>query len=408
MRTLITGKRLAWLLAYLYFTSYVTRINFAAVIQEVILDTGYEKSALSTILVCISVSYGLGQIINGRIGDRIMPQNLILIGLCAATAINLLFPLCAFSIPLMCLLWTINGFAQAMMWPPMVKIMVNTMSELDYGSSVVIVSLGSSIGTVFVYLTSPLIIRFLGWKAVMLIAAGLGTASCLLWLAVKNRCYNGELIIQESNTSSVEISQHFKLPRKARFPFALIALGIVLQGMLRDGITSWMPTYLSENFGFDSDKSILLTISLALVSIASFTGVGVLYKKFFKNEVVCAAVLYTASVIFGVILLLLFDVGGAVPAVLMMALITGCMHGINLMLVSHVPKRFRKHGNISTISGLVNSFTYVGAAAATYGIAKISELCGWKITVAIWLAIMVLGTLSCLFSSKKWSDFIKD
>ena len=85
---MITGKRLAWLFAFVYFSSYVTRINFSAVIQEVITDTGFEKSALSVIIVCMSVTYGVGQVINGWIGDHIKPQNLIFIGLITATAIT--------------------------------------------------------------------------------------------------------------------------------------------------------------------------------------------------------------------------------------------------------------------------------------------------------------------------------
>ncbi len=65
MKKMITGKKLAWLFAFVYFASYVTRINLAAVISEVVSDTGFAKSQLSIILVCMSVSYGIGQVING-------------------------------------------------------------------------------------------------------------------------------------------------------------------------------------------------------------------------------------------------------------------------------------------------------------------------------------------------------
>ena len=93
----ITGKPLAWLLTLLYFVSYMTRINFAAIIQEIVTETGFSKSALSVVLVCISITYGIGQIVNGRIGDRVKPQNLILCGLLCTTAVNLVFPLFSFS-----------------------------------------------------------------------------------------------------------------------------------------------------------------------------------------------------------------------------------------------------------------------------------------------------------------------
>ncbi len=407
MKKSITGTRLAWLFAFLYCASYVTRINFAAIIQEVITETGFAKDSLSVILVALSVSYGVGQIINGRIGDKIRPQNLIFIGLCTATVANLLFPLSASSVWVMTLLWTVNGFAQAMMWPPMVKIMVSMMDEITYGSSVIIVSLGSSFGTVLVYLTAPLIIRFLSWEAVMYSAAALGGFSAVLWFFLKDRCYREDAARPEEPQAILGEKKRFRLPREAVFPFMFISLGIILMGMIRDGVTSWMPTYLSENFGFASDMSIFLTISLAIFSILSFLVAGVIYQKFFKNEVACATVIFGFAAVCALLLLLFFDSGGAILAVLMMALMTGAMHGVNLLLISHVPKRFRKYGNISTMSGLVNSFTYIGAAVATYGIAKISEVSGWKITVTIWLAVLIAGTAVCAVAAPKWKTFIK-
>ena len=105
----IGGKPLAWLLTAVYFASYVTRINFAAIIQEIVTDMGYEKAALSVVLVVISITYGVGQIINGRLGDKIPPDIMILIGLVVSTVANLLFPLFIDSIPVMAVLWGIES-----------------------------------------------------------------------------------------------------------------------------------------------------------------------------------------------------------------------------------------------------------------------------------------------------------
>ena len=92
-------------------------------------------------------------------------------------------------------------------------------------------------------------------------------------------------------------------------------------------------------------------------------------------------------------------------AVLMMTLITGCMHGVNLMLITHVPKRFKKYGNISTISGAVNSCTYIGAAISTYGVAVLAEQIGWRWTVGVWALIALAGTLACALAAKPWKRF---
>lgn len=407
MKKMITGKRLAWLFAYVYFASYVTRINFAAVIQEVVTDTGYEKSALSIILVCMSISYGIGQIINGWIGDHIKPQNLIFIGLITATTVNTVFPFFTATIPLMCVLWTINGFAQAMMWPPIVKIMVSTMDEVTYGEASVIVSLGSSVGTIFVYLTAPLVITLLSWEFVLFASAAIGLLSVILWAFLKDRTYDENAIVQEAKDSVKNASdQRFSFPKEAIFPIIFIALAIVCQGMLRDGVSNWMPSLLSETFDMGNSASILCTVSLSAFSMVAFILAGAFYKKFFKNEVTCAAVIFLIATVSALLLSLLLNTG-VIAAVILMTLITGAVHGVNLMLIGHVPKRFRKYGNISTISGAVNSCTYVGSAIATYGIAKLSEAFGWSVTVMIWCVIAALGTLFCVNAMLKWKKFIE-
>ena len=251
-----------------------------------VIDTGFEKSQLSVILVCLFISYGVGQVINGWIGDHIKPQNLIFIGLITATTINLVFPFFAGSIPVMCVLWTINGFAQAMMWPPIVKIMVSTMDEATYSSASVIVSLGSSFGTVGVYLTAPLIIKLLSWQLVFTASALVGLTSVIIWAFVKNRVYEPDAA--SVNSPEAAKKERFTFPKAAIFPLIFIFLAIILQGMLRDGVSSWMPTLLTESFKMDSSVSILCTVSLAIFSIFAFIIAGQFYKRLFKNEVACA------------------------------------------------------------------------------------------------------------------------
>lgn len=399
----IIGKKLAWLLMFLYFVSYMTRINYAAIIQEIVTATGFAKSSLSVVLVAVSITYGVGQVINGKIGDHVKPQNLILCGLVCTSVVNLLLPLFAFSVTGMVILWGINGFAQAMMWPPIVKILVANTDDATYGYSVVRVSWGSSFGTILVYLTAPLIITLLGWKAVFYLSAGMGLAASVLWFLLKSRVPCEDNPLQAS--ADGRETQKFHFPKEAAFPMMFIVLGIIFQGMLRDGVTSWMPTYLAEVFQFGNQTSIFCTVSLAIFSIVTFSVVGTLYKKYFRNEVACAGIVYAVSVLAAGLLFLFFE-SGAIIAILLMALITGCMHGINLMLITHVPKRFKKFGNISTVSGAINACTYVGAAISTYGISLLSETVGWRNTVGVWFIIAALGGVCCLIAMKPWKRMI--
>jgi len=89
-------------------------------------------------------------------------------------------------------------------------------------------------------------------------------------------------------------------------------------------------------------------------------------------------------------------------SVLFSAMIIGCMHGINLILICYIPAFYKKYGSISTISGILNSCTYVGSAISTYGIALLSESLGWSFTILSWIVIAALGTLACAVCIKPW------
>lgn len=311
----IGGKKLAWALTLIYFSSYVTRINLAAVISEVVTATGFARTELAVALTCLSATYGIGQIVNGRLGDYVKPQNLILTGLIIATVINFAFPLLAASPMLMAALWGVNGFAQAMMWPPIVKILVANMDDDMYSYAVVRVSWGSSIGTIVVYLLAPVIIGIAGWKGVFFFSALIGAAVTALWFFLRQG-----ITVPQANASS-GVSAKARIPRQALLPMAFIALGIIFQGMLRDGVTSWMPSYLSEIFNLGNQTSIFCTVSLAIFGMFSYTVATKLYKRWFSNEVTCGGVIFGFSILTALLLFIFFD-GGAVLSILLMATLT--------------------------------------------------------------------------------------
>ena len=110
---------LAWLV---YFFSYVTRINFAAILVAFTQAENVSNAAASVITSVLFVTYGVGQLISGYLGDRIPPNKLIFGGLLTSVVCNVLMPQFSPNIPAMAAIWGVNGLAQAFMWPPLVKI----------------------------------------------------------------------------------------------------------------------------------------------------------------------------------------------------------------------------------------------------------------------------------------------
>lgn len=382
----LSSSVLVYLFMCSYFVSYITRINFAAVISEMVNATSFSKTALSLAITGISVTYGAGQIISGICGDRISPKKLVLFGLALTSAMNFLIPFCS-SAWQMTLVWCINGFAQSFMWPPIVAMLTVFLSSEEYSRATVRISWGSSLGTIFVYLTAPLFIQISGWKMVFFVSCAAGVIMTILWqllcpsVAPVRKSADGK-----ADKSSVSVFSPLML---------LIMLAIVLQGALRDGVTTWMPSYISETYNLSSSISILTGVLLPIFSLVCFHLSEKLYQKVFTNPLKCAGIIFGAGA-FSSLMIQIFTGHSAAMSVVFSAALTGCMHGVNLMLICMIPAYFKKSGNVSTISGVLNSCTYVGSAVSTYGVALISDSFGWSATLFSWTAIAIAGTLVCL------------
>ncbi len=405
---------LCFLCCLAYFMSYLTRLNYAACMVELQSALGIGKSIAGLPVTMCFLSYGVGQLVCGFLGDRFSPQKMIFGGLAGASACNLavaLFPRMSVIVPV----WCLNGFFQSMLWPPMVRIMAEMLDDRWYRLSCVLVSMASSAATIAIYVLTPVCIRVSGWKAVFIAPAVLGTAAAFFWLVktlgLGSRAEKAEGADgQRTESGTEEAGQQsvgrasFSFPRLfAEAPLIFILLAIVLQGTLRDGITTWMPVYMSETFGMSNSSSILSAAALPVFAVFSTLFASFLLSRI-KSEVSTAALLFGAGALSGGLMLMAFDSAPAV-CILMMTLITGCMHGINLMLISRVPGHFAGFGKVSTVSGILNAATYVGSSLSTYGFGAVAEGSGWKAVVGLWIAVGILGLASMLCARGKWRRF---
>lgn len=399
----ITGKKqvlgASLLFMTLYLISYVTRINYGAVISEMSAAENIQKSLASLALTLSAVTYGAGQLLSGFLGDRLNPKKLIFGGLIVTAVTNLLIPLCTSPVQ-MAAVWAVNGLAQAFMWPPLVKIMTSLFTAEDYKKACVIVTWGSSFGTILVYALSPVCISFFGWRGVFVTSALCAIVMSVVWM--KKCRFEGNA--DETFAKEETYVKGVKLSTKYFAVMGLIMLAIVLQGILRDGVTTWMPSYISETFNLDRRSAILTGIILPIFSIAAIQVTSVIYRKLVKNEMRLSGLMFVSGFISA---LFLFASSGksVFLSVLFSALLTGCMHGVNIVVTCMVPPHFAKFGNISFMSGLLNFCTYIGSAASGTGLALFTEKFGWSATIILWSAIALLGSLVCIAMAKPWNRF---
>lgn len=384
-----------------YFVSYMTRINYGVAISEIADSLRISNQLAGMAVIGGFVAYGIGQPIFGLIGDRVKPRYMITAGLAAAAACNLTISLID-DIYGMTAVWCLNGFFQAMLWPPLVRIMAQTLSGDSYRKASVSIVTAASAGTIAVYLLVPFCIWLSGWRLAFVIPAMLGGAMALVWFfGIKGftiqETIAGENAMQE-NPAPVKTSA--LVTASGLLP---IMLAVVLQGALRDGITTWMPTYLNDVYRFGNLISILSTVILPVFTILSVSAASYL-QRFARNELKAAAFIWGAGLAAAAGLTVVFA-SNAAASLLLMAILTSCMHGVNLMLISHVPMHFAQFGRISTISGLLNAFTYLGSAVSIYGIAAISDQFGWRFTIIVWSVIALMGMVICASCVGRWGRF---
>ena len=390
-------KRLAMLCCVVYFVSYITRINYAAVLAEIIADLGITKQLASIAVTGSFVTYGFGQIISGIIGDKFSPHKVILFGLIGTSAINLSMTFLP-NIHFMNGLWCLNGFFQALMWPPLVRLVSEYFKGNDYIRVVARITQSSYAATIVVYAVTPLIITVSHWKTVFGICGTFGLAFAIVWLLSTN-----SLEYTSVSFNTEDKKQKFPIKQLISVGIIPILIAIIMQGFLRDGITTWMPTYISEVFKLGPSVSILSTAILPIFSIISLGIVTKIGKKI-QNELKSAFVFFITALVCNIILITFFS-KTAILDIVTMATITSCMHGINLMLIGNVPYHFSRFGKVSTVSGILNSATYIGAAVSTYAFAVISDKMGWNFTVCVWAVISMVGALMCFICIKKWKAF---
>ena len=407
------AKRIAALLSMVYFASYLMRKNFSVMLAA-ITAAGFDAVALGAVGSALTVSYGAGQIISGVLGDKIKPRYMLTIGLFLAAICNLLMPFCA-QIPLMTVIWFVNGFAHAMLWPPMVRLMATYMNDDEYGYAAVRVSVASSIATIVLYLACPILLKALMWNEVILTVAIAGAAIAVIWVLLSPSVFGEREALP--SPSAIPNDEPERKGRSALLGGAAVAsvvlifISIVLQGALRDGVGDWMPSFMADAFSLDPASAIITGIVPAVFGMLSFSVFDLLHRKLLKNEVCCAAVTFAGSAVLSLLLLLVnaFCRGsafGAVASAVLIGFVVACMHGINLMLITVVPKRFAASGRVSTFSGFFNCATYVGAAIALPLFPALKERFDWSVTIAVWCGISVLGAALCFAALPKWKKFV--
>ena len=335
-------------------------------------------------------AYGCGQVVNGILCKRYNVKWMIFIGLFVSACINLVLAF-APSFAVIKWLWALNGFMLSLLWPTLIRLLSESLPQKKLSTSAVVMGTPVALGTLLVYGTSSLFAAFQKFRYSFYLAAFYGMAVSVLWLVFFSRAT--ERAVREKSTEEGEISVRKEggtpaskpVPRTLFFAtvgiLCFFAVGI---NLARDGLSTWLPAILKEEFFFSDSLSILLTLFLPLLATFANAFALFVHKKIPDYVFHSVAGFGFIAVLVGVIV---GSLALKLAAVLILCLIAVnfLASSMNSLLTSIFPLFMRDAVSSGMIAGVLNGFCYLGSTLSSYGLGAIADSFGW--TSVFWTLI---------------------
>ena len=406
MNKKISDKRMVKVLFmicwFAYFSSYIGRLNFSSSMSEMILNNVITTVEAGSINMMFFLSYGIGQFVNGFLGDRFKPRYMISSGLMIAAISNLLMPLSTNTILFM-LFWGLNGYANSMIWAPILRIFSENLYIEDTNKACVDIASSMALGTLGSYFLTAIMVRIIGWKAAFFAPGILLTiVTVVFWLTIKKiESYIDKHGEEQDATfkRKIEVGQVAFTEILFKTGLLMFLVPVVLHGFLKDGATSWVPTYIHDEFKLSTSFSSIMTMIIPIINLFGAYAANFVNKKFRSEAKTSAFFFMLATITLG--LLITFGSMNPVFSAILLAIVTSSMMAINIMLVNFLPVHFAKYGRVSTVSGFLNASAYLGAAVCTYSVGLMLKNTGWNIIFLGWLTLSLIGGIWCYIIGEK-------
>ncbi len=377
---------LGTLCSFSYLAVYVSRNILSTVSPLMTEDGSFTTEQIGTLSSLFFISYAVGQLINGTIGDKIKSKYMISAGLLFAGVGNLLFPLFAERKIAAFAAYISTGFFLSMIYGPMVKV-VSENTEPLYARRC---SLGYTFSS---FLGSPvagILAVILTWQGTffgggaILILMSVVCFTCFCVLERRETVKYNRFKKEKSKGSVRVLIKH----RIIRFSFISIITGIV-----RTTVVFWLPTYLSQYLGFSADKSALIfSAATLIISFTTFIAIFV-YERLHGNINLSLFVFFLAS---AVCFFAAFAIKQPTLNIIFMVLaIMAADSSASLLWSCYCPSLY-KTGAVSTATGFLDFLSYMAAAVSSEIFASAATTIGWRALIFVWFALMICGVLTAL------------
>lgn len=383
---------LCWLV---YACAYVGRGTYAANINPVMDYYSVNHADAGLVSTSFFFAYGIGQVVNGLLCKKYNIRWIIFGCLMLSGAANLSIALLPSFAPIK-YLWIVNGFSLSVLWPTLIRLLSESLSQKHMSRAIIVMGSTVAAGTFFVYGASALFTLFTSFKAAFFTSSAILIAVAAVWvfaLPQLMRGSNADEGEQNGAAQAEKITPRGQKPSRYLFlVIAELALFGIVTNLIKDGLTTWVPSILKEGYNLDDSLSIILTLALPLVSISGNELAVSLHKKIPDYVFQCALTLLTSAVIIGAVILS-FELDSAIPALVCFTLVSLLVSSSNSLITSLFPLYMKGRLNSGLIAGVLNGFCYLGSTLSSYGLGAVADSRGW---IAVFIALLVAAGISLL------------
>lgn len=393
-------KSMAWLVllsfGFMYLFFYNGRQNINLVMTSMADDFNTTIGALGIVSSSLFWCYAFGQLINGRLGAFFGYKRFMIIGVVGSAILNVVISF-QHSIPVIAVLWGLNGFFQSMVWSNGLGVVNKWWPSKKRGFATGLATFFSGMAQVTTYLSVLFCINLnpeWGWRAAFrypMIPMVLSLIAFIFFF--KNSPKDAGLAEFEEKDDDHNAELDAMIKEKGYFyPYLLLfskpkvlifCLISAIAGIGRYGLLTWVPTYFMEELGLSIKDGIFSSILLPFGQACAMFIFPIITDKLLKGKrepmlIISSLVTFCGMIIFPFIKnqtvasITLFLLGAFAMVTGVIWTIAGDIGGKTLS---------------STVVGVFDWAVYMGAAVQALLFGFVKDHFGW---IAIFVIIGVL------------------
>lgn len=386
-------KQIVAALCVTYGLLYFGRVNISVVLPVLAVELDVGRAEIGILGTVFFWVYALGNFVNGEIGSHVSPFRIIGLGLLVTAIVNLVFGFQT-SLLVMLVLWGINGFAQSGGWPPMVRIMAESLHPSQLKQASTIIPISYVVGTVVTWTLIGAVAAGENWRLAFWLPGLVLLLTAALWRAAG-------IDAPTTRSSGVRLSTIIAESRGVAFALVVSALA----GFVRNGSIIWLPSYILDS-QLISDN--LVGAVAALTQVVAIPGLMIARHRVVRTNQVLVTGVYMFSA--GGLAFLLLAATSGILSIVVVCLAMMILGGAFGLVTSSMPLILSPPGRASSIAGTQNMMATFAGGLAGFGIGAIVERNGWNAVFGLW-GIMLLLAAAITWRHRqqedRWTDAVE-